>query len=267
MIKLFKKAVVLGLTAVVVFAGAPVQTVKAADAQPLHTSVAVAGKDAKQTVSYDLNLDKVELTDGRVAVTFDTSVLELTGASDSVNFDVKDLNREYVSEDEEGVAYAFVNGDPKKRGGKVLRLKFAVKPEAQTKAQETVIKTRVLNLNNEDEEVVAASTVLEDAVTVGRNKPVVPQNVTAVEEVGGVRISWTKDEFADGYEVYRSSSANGKYTKVGTTKNNSLLNINAAKNKDYYYKVVAYQNGTPSYRTEASAPVKITVKKIFGIFG
>ena len=42
MIKLLKRAVVLGLTAVVLFAGAPAQTVKAADVAPLHTIVAVA---------------------------------------------------------------------------------------------------------------------------------------------------------------------------------------------------------------------------------
>jgi hypothetical protein len=265
MIKLLKRAVVLGLTAVVLFAGAPAQTVKAADVAPLHTSVAVAGKGAKQTVSYDLNLDKVEVTDGRVAVTFDKDVLELTGANDSVNFDTKDLNREYVGNDEEGVSYAFVNGDPKKRGGRVLRLKFAVKADAQTKAQETVIKTQVFGINDLDEEVVSA-TVIEDAVTVGRDLPVVPQNVTATEEIGGVRVQWTKDANADGYVVYRSSAADGKYTKVATTSSDHILNLNAARNKDYYYKVVAFQNGTPSYYTEASEPVKITVKKIFGIF-
>lgn len=264
MIKLLKRAVVLGLTAVVVFTGAPAQTVKAADVTPLHTSVTVEGKDSKQTVTYDLKLDEVVATDGRFAVTFDEDVLELTKVTDNVNFDDEDLNKEF-DEDGNGVSFAFVNGKSKKRGGKVLHLKFSVKAEAQLKATETVIETKVFGINNEDEVVVPA-TVLEDVVTVGRNKPVVPQNVTAEQVVGGIKISWTKDENADYYIVYRSKTENDGYQKIGTTKKDSLLNPYVGT-KDYYYKVVAVQEGTPAYQTEPSAPVKVTVTKILGIFG
>jgi hypothetical protein len=265
MINLFKKAIVLGLTAAVAFTAVPAQSVKAADVAPLHTSVSVDGKDAKQTVTYDLNLDQVYATDGRVAVTFDKDVLELTKTGENVNFDEKDLNKEFSEDGSEGVSFAFVNDKSKKRGGKVLHLKFSVKQDAQLKATETVIKTQVFGINNEDESVVAA-TVLEDAVTVGRNKPVTPQNVTAEQVVGGVRISWTKDDNADYYIVYRSKTVDGKYQKIGTSKNDSLLNAFVGFN-DYYYKVVAYQAGTPSYYSEESAPVKITVTKLLGIIG
>lgn len=264
MIKLLKKAIVLGLTAAVVFTGVPAQSVKAADVAPLHTDVTVAGKDAKQTVTYDLNLDQVFATDGRVAVTFDKDVLELTKSTASVNFDEKDLNKEFVEEDAEGVSFAFVNAKSKKRGGKVLHLKFSVKEAAQLKATETVIKTKVFGINNEEEAVVAATT-LEDVVSVGRNKPVTPQNVTAEQVVGGVRVSWTLDENADYYIVYRSKTEDGSYQKIGTSKSDTLLNPFVGYN-DYYYKVVAYQAGTPSYYSEASAPVKVTVTKLLGIF-
>ena len=264
MIKLLKRAVVLGLTAVVVFTGVPAQSVKAAEAAPLHTNVTVSGKDSKQTVTYDLNLDQVYATDGRVAVTFDKDVLELTKTTNSVGFDEKDVNLEFV-EDSEGVSLAFVNDKSKKRGGKVLHLKFAVKSDAQISATETVIKTQVYGINNEEETVVPA-TVLEDAVTVGRNKPVTPQNVTAEQVVGGVRVSWTVDENADYYIVYRSKTVDGTYQKVGTSKTGTLLNTFVGT-KDYYYKVVAYQAGTPSYYSQESAPVKVTVSKLFGIFG
>ena len=264
MIKLLKRAVVLGLTAIVAFTGVPAQSVKAADVAPLHTSVAVAGKDSKQTVTYDLKLDEVFATDGRVAVTFDEDVLELTKVTESVNFDDKDLNKEF-DEDGKGVSLAFVNAKSKKRGGKLLHLKFSVKEEAQLQATETVIQTKVFAINNEDEVVVPA-TVLEDVVTVGRNKPVVPQNVVAEQVVGGVKISWTADENADYYIVYRSKSENDGYQQIGTTKHDNLLNPFVGV-KDYYYKVVAVQTGNPTFKTEPSAPVKVTVTKILGIFG
>ncbi len=265
MIKLLKRAVVLGLTAAVVFTGVPAQSVQAAEAAPVSTTVTVEGKDSKQTVTYDLKLDQVYATDGRVAVTFDKDVLELTKTTNSVNFDDKDVNQTFVEEDAEGVSLAFVNDKSKKRGGKVLHLKFSVKKDAQLKATETVIKTQVFGINNEDEVVVPA-TVLEDAVTVGRNKPVTPQNVAATQVTGGVRLTWTEDANADYFIVYRSKTVDGTYQKIGTTKTNTYLNTFVGT-KDYYYKVVAYQAGTPSYQSEASAPVKVTVTKLFGIFG
>ena len=265
MIKLLKRAVVLGLTAAVVFTGVPAQTVKAADVAPVHTSVTLNGKDSNQTVTYDLKLDEVFATDGRVAVTFDKDVLELTKVTENVNFDDKDLNKEFAEDGEEGVSLAFVNAKSKKRGGKVLHLKFSVKEAARTQATETVIKTKVFGINNEDE-VVVPSTVLEDTFTVGRNKPVTPQNVTGEQVVGGVRISWTADENADYYIVYRSKTEDGEYQQIGTTKHDNLLNPYVGI-KDYYYKVVAVQTGAPTYKSEASAPIKVTVTKILGIFG
>lgn len=263
MINKLKRGVVLGLTAVLLFAGMPAQTVKAADADPIHTSVAVTGKDSKQTVTYDLSFDKFASTDGRVAVTYDADVLELTTASDKINFDNEDFNKDYSNDEAKGVAFAYVNEKPKSRSGKVLHVKFAVKD--YSKAQDTVIKTEVFGINNEEEEVVAA-TVYEDAFTVGRNKPVTPKDVTVTEVPGGAQIEWAADENADGFIVYRASSADGKYTKIGTTRNNHMLNIYVAKNKDYYYKVVAYQEGQPTYYSEESAPVKFTTTKILGIF-
>lgn len=265
MIKLLKRAVVLGLTAAVVFTGVPAQSVKAADVAPLHSSVSVAGKDSKQTVTYDLKLDEVVATDGRVAVTFDKDVLELTKATSDINYDDKDVNKDFVEEDSEGVSLAFVNGKARKRSGKVLHLKFSVKQEAQVKATETVITTKVFGINNEDEVVVAPSE-FEDVVTVGRDKPVVPQNVAAEQVVGGVKVTWTKDENADYYIVFRSKSENEGYQQIGSTKNDYLLNPYVGV-KDYYYKVVAVQTGDPTYKTEPSAPVKVTVTKILGIFG
>ncbi|WP_026488987.1 hypothetical protein [Butyrivibrio sp. XBB1001] len=263
MIKLLNRGVVLGLTAAVLFSVAPAQTVAAADVAPLHTSVTVDGRDSKQTVTYDLNLDTVTTTDGRVAVTYDPEVLELTKAADKVNFDIEDFNSDYSDEDSKGVAFAYVNAKPKSRSGKVLHVKFAVKD--WTKAQDTVIKTEVFGINNEDQEVVPA-TVIEDQVSVGRNKPVTPQNVTATQVVGGVEIKWTKDENADYYVVYRAKAEEGPYQKIGTSKGDSLLNVFVGQ-KDYYYKVVAHQTGSPSYDSEPSAPVKVTVTKLLGVIG
>lgn len=56
-----------------------------------------------------------------------------------------------------------------------------------------------------------------------------------------VKVSWSKISGAKGYEIYRSTSKNGKYSKASTTSSLSYTNKNLTKNKKYYYKVRAYK--------------------------
>ena len=63
------------------------------------------------------------------------------------------------------------------------------------------------------------------------------------------KISWSKVSGAKGYQLYRSTSKNGTYSKVKTTSSTSFTNKKLTPNKTYYYKVRAYKivNGKTFY--------------------
>ena len=99
-----------------------------------------------------------------------------------------------------------------------------------------------------------------------------------------VSVVWKKVSGASGYEVYRSTKKNGKYTRVKTIKKGSTISaaISHKKGKAYYYKVRAYVTGsdkkpvygnfctaiaakvsTPKLTAKASAKsIKLSWKKI-----
>lgn len=73
---------------------------------------------------------------------------------------------------------------------------------------------------------------------------------------GKLQVSWSKMSGAKGYQVYRSTSKNGKYTKVITTKNNKITNSRRVKGKTYYYKVRSYAvSGGKTVYSSFSTPV------------
>lgn len=72
------------------------------------------------------------------------------------------------------------------------------------------------------------------------------QHLTAVSAgYDSVRLNWSKVEGADGYRIYRATSANGTYKSVATIKNGkttSYTNKKLTTGKTYYYKIRAYKN-------------------------
>lgn len=80
-------------------------------------------------------------------------------------------------------------------------------------------------------------------------------------------VSWEEAGNAASYQIYRSTSANGKYKKVGETEKNSYLDKSVKEGITYYYKVCAistdgkessYSNvhsGTPLAKPEISSIV------------
>ncbi|MDD5879494.1 MAG: fibronectin type III domain-containing protein [Clostridiales bacterium] len=69
-------------------------------------------------------------------------------------------------------------------------------------------------------------------------------SVTLSSAYRKIYVKWKKVNDASGYEVYRASSKNGKYSKVKTiTKGStvSYMNSNLASKKKYYYKVRAFK--------------------------
>lgn len=264
MTKILKKAVILGMVAVALLSGTPAMTAYAAEKSPLITTVSVTGKKDAQKVSYKLNISQTTVSDGRIAVVYDPKVLELKKDTESIKFSEVDINKNASDNDGKAIAYAFVNDAPKKVKGTIITLQFDVKEGVEN--QDSVIKTKVYDINNEDEAVLTDVT-LEDTVNVGLKKLKTPEIKSIDQTLIGVNVKWSKDENADGYVLYRSTKKGGEYKKVTTTKSTSYWDVSVSNNKTYYYKVVAFQGKDDNkVFSEYSKVVSIKVKKFFGLF-
>ena len=72
-------------------------------------------------------------------------------------------------------------------------------------------------------------------------KPSKPQNVKAVSaSASSVKVSWSKNANATGYQVWRSDSENGKYVALGSVNGTSRNCSGLTRGKTYYFKVRAY---------------------------
>lgn len=73
-----------------------------------------------------------------------------------------------------------------------------------------------------------------------------------------VKLTWKKTPGATGYQIYRSTSKNGKYKKIATTSKRTITN-RGILGKTYYYKIRAYKKqGLRLRYTKWSTPKKIT---------
>ena len=70
---------------------------------------------------------------------------------------------------------------------------------------------------------------------------------------GGLKISWEKVAGAKKYQVYRSDSEDGTYTRIATTSSLSYTDTKAPKNQVSYYKVRAYGASTESLSAYSEA--------------
>ena len=262
---ILKRTAALALAALLLFVGLPAQEVMAADSAPLHTDVVVTGKNDNQKVTYKLSLKRTTVSDGRIAIVYDPEVLDICADVEFNRFNDYDLNEDYADENGKGLCVAFVNDAPRSTSGTLAAIQFKVKKGV--KSQETTIYTKVYGLNNEDKEVIPEST-LEDTVKVGRGELSKPKLKSLQQTVLGVNVSWSKDENADGYVVYRSTSKNGKYTEIMTTTGTNYWDVLLLNNQTYFYKVKAFQGkGSNRVYSEESNVLSIKVKKFFGIFG
>ena len=74
-----------------------------------------------------------------------------------------------------------------------------------------------------------------------------------------VVIKWAKSKNIKEYVIYRSTSKNGKYTKIGTTTKSSYTDKKVKKNKTYYYKIVPvakYSKTTVEFPATAVKKIK-----------
>ncbi|MBR2875826.1 MAG: hypothetical protein IKC01_01680 [Clostridia bacterium] len=75
-----------------------------------------------------------------------------------------------------------------------------------------------------------------------------PQLSSVSNKSGGAVIKWKAVKGAKGYYVYRKTSKNGKWTKLGAVKATSYTDKKVASGKGYYYTVKAYNsNGISGY--------------------
>lgn len=83
----------------------------------------------------------------------------------------------------------------------------------------------------------------------------VPSKVTGLVQTGKVKdtvtISWTGNSDADSYNIYRASSAGGKYTLSGTSKKNSFTDSGLKVKTAYYYKVEAVNGAGTGEKSDA----------------
>ena len=80
--------------------------------------------------------------------------------------------------------------------------------------------------------------------------PAIPTGIKAAKVSStSIKVSWGSVSGASGYEVYRATSKDGKYTKIKSTTSKSYTNTGLSKGKTYYYKVRAYRtvNGKKVY--------------------
>lgn len=82
--------------------------------------------------------------------------------------------------------------------------------------------------------------------------------VTAKSTTSAV-VSWKSGMNVTGYNVYRSTTKNGTYKKVGTSTTDSYTDKGLTKGKTYFYKVASYTNSNGKQVISAySDPVSIT---------
>ena len=94
-------------------------------------------------------------------------------------------------------------------------------------------------------------------------KPATPSNVkAAVSSAKNVTVSWNAVAGATGYEVYRATSANGTYSRLGAVTTTSRVCPGLTTGTKYYFKVRAYVaiNGV-KYYSDYSSVVSATPKK------
>lgn len=95
-----------------------------------------------------------------------------------------------------------------------------------------------------------------------------PAKVTLKSAKAGkkqVTLTWAKAKKATGYYIYRSTSKNGKYTKIATVKKAATVKYTDKKSlkskKTYYYKVVAYHTANGVTATASASAVKYAKTK------
>lgn len=97
-----------------------------------------------------------------------------------------------------------------------------------------------------------------DIIFVGENLES-PKNLQGVRSDDSITLNWTKVSQASKYKIYRSTSQDGDYAKVGTSKNNNFVDKSIEDNSTYYYKVIAIRTiKKATYTSPFSDVIKVS---------
>ena len=88
-----------------------------------------------------------------------------------------------------------------------------------------------------------------------------PKDLSTSKSGKNAKITWGKVDGSSKYTIYRATSKNGKYTKIGTSKTNSYTDKKVSVGKGYYYKVVA-NHSSSKYDSSKSSAVAFRVPKV-----
>lgn len=94
---------------------------------------------------------------------------------------------------------------------------------------------------------------------VGRYYLSTPTLTSVKNNASGVKVSWEKINGAQGYKIYRKTSAKGDWKLIGTTTNNKksyYIDKSAKSGKTYYYSVQAYYSKTTSTYNQTGLKLK-----------
>ena len=103
--------------------------------------------------------------------------------------------------------------------------------------------------------------------------PTKPQDIKATAKTTtSAEITWSAVSNVTGYNIYRSTSKNGTFKKVGSSTTNSYTDKGLSKGKTYYYKVASYVNSdgkqavsaytsVVSVKAAAPAPAQVSASK------
>ena len=105
----------------------------------------------------------------------------------------------------------------------------------------------------------------------GGDVPSAPTGLTATQSgpkaLPYVYLSWDYNSKADHYVIYRSTSRNGSYSKLGTNIASAYSDQNISNGKTYYYKVTAANssNMESGYSNIASVTINTTIVETPGV--
>jgi len=83
--------------------------------------------------------------------------------------------------------------------------------------------------------------------------PATPENLSASASGTTISLTWTEVDNATSYYIYRSSSASGIYTKIGTSTSPSYSDSGLDYSTTYYYKVSAVNSKGESSKSSAAS--------------
>lgn len=87
-------------------------------------------------------------------------------------------------------------------------------------------------------------------------------------QLSRVSFSWNKNKYATGYDIYYSTSKNGTFKLLGTTKNNYFNTVRLTDQKTYYFRVQPYKiNGASKTKVLGTYATrsKTVTKNAYGV--